>query len=135
MCGDLDWSTAFSREAAVVASETGCRGLELRRGGEFFGAGDRLAASRALFEPGVGVAVFRAEGVLAVGVFDRVTGVLARDVGVPCCRDVLPPGASRFEPAGELDRVEAGLAEFEFEFSFLTETGRRDEPDACGDGD
>lgn len=83
----------------------------------------------------MGVAVLRAEGVLAVGVFDRVTGVLARDVGVPCCRDALPLGTSRLDPAGELDRVEAGLAELEFEFSFLTETGSRDEPDVCGDGD
>lgn len=135
MCGDLDRSTAFSLEAAVVASETGCRGLELRSGGEFFAAADRVAASRALFEPGVGVAVLRAEGVLAVGVFDRVTGVLAREVGVPCCRDVLPLGATRLDPAGELDRVEAGLAEFEAEFSFLTETGSRDEDDVCGEGD
>lgn len=135
MCGDLDWSTAFNLEAAVVASETGCRGLELRSGGEFFGAGDRVAASRALFEPGVGVAVLRADGVLAVGVFDRVTGVLAREVGVPCCRDVLPLAATRLDPAGELDRVEAGLAESEVEFSFLTEMGNRDEDDACGEGD
>lgn len=87
-----------------------------------------MAARRAFFEPGVAV-------LLAVGVFDRVTGVLARDVGVPCWRDVLPLGATRFDPAGELDRVEAGLAELEFEFNFLTEIGSREEDDACGDGD
>lgn len=121
---------ALSLEAAVVASDTGCRGLELRSWGEFFDAGDRLAASRALFEPGVGVAVLRAEGVLAVGVFDRVTGVLARDVGVLCCRDVLPLGGTRLDPAGELDRVEAGLAGLEVELSFLTEIGSREEEDA-----
>lgn len=125
----------FSLEAAVVASDTGCRGLELRSGGEFFGAGDMAAASRALFEPGVGVAVLRAEGVCAVGVFDRVTGVFARDVGVPCCRDVLPLGATRLDPAGELDREEAGLAGLEVELSFLTETGSREEEGAWGEGD
>lgn len=134
MCGDLDRSTAFNLEAAVVASETGWRGLELRSGGELFAAADKDAASRALFEPGVGVAVFRAEGVLAVGVFDRVTGVLAREAGGPCCRDVLPLAGTRLEPAGELDRVEAGLAESEFEFSFFTEIGSREEDEAWGEG-
>lgn len=69
-----------------------------------------------------------------VGVFDRVTGVLARAVGVLCCLDVLPFGGIRRVPAGELDRVEAGLAEFDAEPSFLVNTGNREE-DEAGEGD
>lgn len=62
-----------------------------------------------------------------VGVFDRVTGVFARVVGVLCCLDVLPLGCILRAPAGELDRVDAGLAGFEVVPNFLFKTGSRDE--------
>jgi hypothetical protein len=49
-CGELDRSAVFCLELAVVAAETGCRGRELRRGGEVFGRGaDMYAFKLALF--------------------------------------------------------------------------------------
>lgn len=37
LLGDLALSIAFNRELAVVAMDTGCRGRELRKGGDSFG--------------------------------------------------------------------------------------------------
>jgi hypothetical protein len=37
--GESEGSAAFCLEIAAVAEETGCRGRELRRGGESFGGG------------------------------------------------------------------------------------------------
>ena len=45
-CGDPDRSAAFCLEFAVDAEETGCRGLELRRGGDVFGGGAEMYAFR-----------------------------------------------------------------------------------------
>jgi hypothetical protein len=45
-CGDPDRSAAFCLELAVDAEETGCRGLELRRGGDVFGGGAEMYAFR-----------------------------------------------------------------------------------------
>ena len=46
----VNFSAIFAREAAVVAVETGARGLELRKGGETFGGGAiMLARSKGLF--------------------------------------------------------------------------------------
>lgn len=87
-------------------------------------------ASRALLEPDAEcAAVLREEPALVVGVFDRVTGVFTRVVGVLCCLEALPPSATRLDPVGELDRVEAGLAGLEVELSFLTEIGNREGDD------
>jgi len=76
------------RELAVLAAETGCRGRELRKGGDSFGGGAVIyALRRALF----GVVIwlggcFREEdeedGVAWVGVFAREVGVVERFVGV-----------------------------------------------------
>ena len=67
--GDLALSTAFIRELAVVAIETGCRGRELRSGGDNFGGGAIiLACSRLLLLLGVTRArgaAFRPVGVCA----------------------------------------------------------------------
>lgn len=71
----------------------------------------------------------RAAALFVVGVFDRVTGVFARVAGVLCCREVLPLSGIRLAPAGELDRVEAGLAGLGDELSFLTEIGNREDGD------
>lgn len=76
------------------------------------------------------VAVLRAAATFVVGVLDWDTGVFARVVGVLCCLDTLALVGSRFDPAGEFDRVEAGLAGLGVEVSFLTEIGNRDGDDA-----
>lgn len=115
----------------MVAWETGWRGRELRSGGDSLGGGEITAASR---EPlGLCTGVLRAVEE-PVGVFERVTGVFARDEGVFCCLDVLPPGGILRCPAGEFDRVEAGLAGFDAVPNFLFKTGSREEEE-CGDGD
>lgn len=86
-------------------------------------------ASREVFWLDTGCAAVLRAGALVVGVFDRVTGVFARVVGVLCCLDVLPPAATRLDPVGELERVEAGLAGLEVVLSFLTEIGNREGDD------
>lgn len=88
-------------------------------------------ASRELFGFCTGVLRVAKE---PVGVFDRVTGVFARVVGLLCCLDVLPLGGILRVPAGELDRVEAGLAGFDAVPNFLFNTGSREEDDG-GEGD
>lgn len=132
LCGDFSRSMAFCLELAVVAWDTGCRGRELRSGGESFGGGEITAARREPLEFCTGV--LRTAAAEPVGVFDRVTGVLARVVGLLCCLDDLPPGGSRLAPAGELDRVDAGLAVSDGVPNFLVMTGSRDEVDG-GEGD
>lgn len=115
----------------MVASETGCRGRELRRGGDSFGGGDITVARRELLalEPGI---LWADE---PLGVFARETGVFARIVGVLCClRDLSLGGIRRF-PAGELDRVDAGLAGFEAVPPFLVKIGNLEDAEACGEGD
>lgn len=115
---------ALRRELAVVASDTGCRGRELRRGGESLGGGDITVASREPLEFWTGVLRLAEE---LVGVFDRLTGVFARTAEGFCCLDVLPLGGSRRVPAGELDRVDAGLAGVDGVPNFLLKTGRRED--------
>lgn len=68
---------------------------------------------------------------LDVGVEDRAVGVFARFIatGGPCVLDVLPLFTGRFVFAGEFERVDAGLVEFDGLFSFLTESGSRDDGD------
>jgi hypothetical protein len=47
-----NFSAIFAREAAVLAEETGCLGLELLSGGETFGGGAIMFARReGLFSP------------------------------------------------------------------------------------
>lgn len=71
--GDLALSTALLRELAVVAIETGCRGRELRSGGDNLGGGAMiLACSRLLLLLGV---------TRARGAPFRLVGVLADDLG------------------------------------------------------
>lgn len=129
--GDLERSIAFSLELAVEACDTGCLGRELRRGGDNLGGGEMTAASRALLEFCAGV--FRAAEALD-GVLGRETGVFARAADWLCCLDVRPLETNRRAPAGELDRVDAGLAGFDAVPSFLVKTGSRDEAE-CGEGD
>lgn len=124
---------ALSLELAVVASDTGWRGRELRRGGDCFGGGDTTAARREPVAPGTGV--LRAFDDAPIGVFARATGVFARVAGVLCCLEVLPLGGGRRIPAGELDREEAGLGGVEDVPNFLERTGRREDADECGDDD
>lgn len=131
LLGDLERSTAFSLELAVVACDTGCLGRELRSGGDSFGGGEITAASRELLELCAGV--LRVAEALD-GVLGRETGVFARAVAWLCCLDVRPLGTSRRAPAGELDRVDAGLAGFDAVPIFLVKTGSRDE-DEWGEGD
>lgn len=131
LCGDFSRSMVFCLELAVVASDTGCRGRELRSGGESFGGGDMTAARREPLEFCTGV--LRAAAAEPVGVFDRVTGVLARVVGLLCCLDDLPLGGTRLVPAGELDRVDAGLAVSDGVPNFFVMTGSRE--DVWGEGD
>lgn len=70
-----------------------------------------------------------------LGVFARETGVFARDIGALCCLEDLPLGGIRRIPAGELDRVDAGLAEFEAVSFFLARTGNLEDAEECGEGD
>lgn len=123
---------ALSLELAVVASDTGWRGRELRRGGDCFGGGDTTVARRELFVPGTGV--LRAVDA-PLGVFAVFIGVFARVAGVLCSLEVLPLGGSRLIPAGELDRVEVGLAAVEVVPIFLATTGNREDAAECGEGD
>lgn len=70
--GDLALSTALLRELAVVAIETGCRGRELRSGGDNLGGGAMiLACSRLLLLLGV---------TRARGAPFRLVGVFADDL-------------------------------------------------------
>lgn len=135
LCGDLDLSTAFKRELAVVAVDTDCRGRELRSGGDNFGGGAATYAVRRVLLFGVTRprgAGFR-PGVACVGVFARV-GVLARLTGV-VVRVVLLAGAGRLKVDGELalelSRVDGGLFESLELANFRTETGSRDVGDAA----
>lgn len=82
--GDLGVrSEFFSLELAVVATETGCLGLELRRGGESLGGGVDIIAFSLELPPVVlaGVAMFRGGCFRlprdSVGVLERLP------VGVP----------------------------------------------------
>lgn len=116
-----------------MASDTGCRGRELRRGGDCLGGGETTFARRDPLAFGTGV-LRAVDGPL--GILSRETGVFARIVGVLCCcLELLPLGGSRRNPAGELDRVDVGLAEFEAGPIFLAITGNREDTEECGDGD
>jgi hypothetical protein len=122
--GDFPLSTAFIRELAVVAMETGCRGRELRSGGDSFGEGEATKAwSRVLLvAEALGVAPFRP-------VLGRV-GVLDLDVGV-AARDDLPLACGRFWVAGELEPLEEALREVGVLFSFRTDTGSFEVAESC----
>jgi hypothetical protein len=67
-------------------------------------------------------------GVLAwvVGVEERMMGVFDRAAGGACCLEVRPLADVYFAAAGELDRVDTGLARPEGAFIFLTRTGSRE---------
>lgn len=75
-----------------------------------------------------GIGVLRA-AVELVGVFDRAAGALLDVGGMLCCRDVRPLDAVRRAPAGELERVDAGLVALDGVVSFLFMTGNREEPE------
>jgi len=130
------------RELAVLAFDTGCRGLELRRVGDNFGGSGVIDALRRVL-PVVVICVggcFRVEGVAWVGVLARDVGVVDRLVGVfaleigwggCCCFEIFPLVGGRFAGAGELDRVEeTGLPGVEELVNFLTDTGRREDRDS-----
>lgn len=103
-----EWSTDFSLELAVEATDTGCLGLELRRGGESFGGGADMKAFRrllfafALAGPDVVICCggpFR-ELPAPVGVFERrPDGVPALDER-PLARDPLGAGEGKPELGG-----------------------------------
>lgn len=42
LLGDRPLSAALMRELVVVAADTGCRGRELRNGGDSFGGGEEM---------------------------------------------------------------------------------------------
>lgn len=131
--GEVPLSTARILDAAVVAVATDCRGRELRKGGDSFGAvTETYALSRLLgwvverldggglrLEPDVLLENLGAE--LAVEVFVR------GEASEPCCLDVLPLDVERLPKAeGELDRVDAGLPWLEASFILLVSIGRRE---------
>lgn len=97
------------------------------------GGGETTVARREPLAPGTGVLLEVDDE--PMGVLARETGVFARVTGVLCCLEVLPFGGGRRIPAGEFDRDETGLGEFEAVPNFFIRTGRREEAEECGDGD
>lgn len=138
-------STALILEAVVVAVATDCRGRELRREGDSFGAG--TADTYAFKRPLLGVVIFDGGGFRLepdglelcvldklLGVMDRVVGVFARAASDPCCLDVLPLAGPYFAAAGELGRVESLLGFEELLILFII-IGRREVGDVGGVGE
>lgn len=120
-------STAFMRELAVVATDTGWRGRDDRSGGDSFGGGFAMYAWRRVLLLGVGSpggGPFRPVAD-CVGVLALEVGVLEREVGVVAL-DVLPFAPGRFTFAGEFERVESGLVESPGVLSFRIDSGNFD---------
>lgn len=98
-------SASFNLELAVEATDTGCLGLELRRGGESLGGGADMNAFKRLLlvlPPAVpDVTMLRGGPFLApVGVFDRrPDGVVALD-DLPLARGPLDVGEVKPEVGG-----------------------------------
>lgn len=106
-----------------MATETGCRGRELLRGGESFGGGAIILAWSRLLLVGVTRdrgAAFRVTPPW-VGVLALEVGVFARLVGVPAL-DIRPFVGGLLKAEGELDRVDEGVVSLGLP-SFLTERG------------
>jgi hypothetical protein len=112
--GDLDGSAGLGFEAtAAAAEETGCRGRELRRGGDVFGRGAEMYALRLAF-----VLIFPGLCDLPrcprpTGVFSRFVGVMARPAGLQGLWSGFAgfPFASFLVENGEFARVEGRLEE------------------------
>jgi hypothetical protein len=110
--GELEGSAGLGfAAAAAAAEETGCRGRELRRGGDVFGRGADMYALRLAF-----VLIFA--GLLPrwprpTGVFSRFVGVTARPAGLHGLWSGFGgfPFASFLVENGEFARVEGKLEE------------------------
>ncbi len=120
----------------MLAAETGCLGLELRRVGESFGGGAVMYALRRLLL--LGVEIWLGGGLRedevefltrAAGVVDCFVGVFAAAIG---CRVIRTAFAGRLAGAGEFDLVDTGLLGAGGLVTFLTERGSREEGPGCG---
>lgn len=118
--GGFVLAVSFIRELAVVATETGCRGRELLRGGESLGgAADTYAWSRLLLLLGVTKpdgGCFRG---VWVGVFARVVGGFA----LACLLLLRTFVGGLRSVEGEFDREEVGLESLGVANLLLIETG------------
>lgn len=118
--GGFVLAVSFIRELAVVATETGCRGRELLRGGESLGgATDTYAWSRLLLLPGV----TNPEGGCFRGVW---VGVFARVVvgfALACLLLLRTLAGGLLSVEGEFDREEAGLESLGVANLLLIDTG------------
>lgn len=127
--GEPEVSEGFGFEGVAVAEETGCRGRELRRGGEVFGRGAEMYAFRLEF-----IVIF--SGVLPlprgdrpVGVLDRFVGVIARPAGLQGLWSGFGafPFDSFLDEKGEFARVEGRLDESEEPLKRFVALGMRDD--------
>lgn len=114
-CGEPDRSATFCLELAVEAEETGCRGRELRRGGDNFGRGAEIYAFKlALLFKDISVLLLPRE---RVGVLDRLVGVVERPAGLQGLFSWLltlkPERRPEGEVAREFTRVDAALEDSE----------------------
>lgn len=118
--GGFVLAVSFIRELAVVATETGCRGRELLRGGESLGgAADTYAWSRLLLPLGV----TKPEGGCFRGVW---VGVFARVVvgfALACLLLLRALTGGLLSVEGEFDREEAGLESLGVANLLLIDTG------------
>lgn len=118
--GGFVLAASFIRELAVVATETGCRGRELLRGGESLGgAADTYAWSRLLLLLGV----TKPEGGCFRGVW---VGVFARLVGgfaLACLLLLRTLVGGLLSVEGEFDREEVGLESLGVANLLLMDTG------------
>jgi hypothetical protein len=133
--GELEGSAGLGFEAAVVAAEdTGCRGRELRRGGEVLGSGADMYALRlalVLIFPGL---VDLPRSPRPVGVFSRFVGVTARPAGLQGLWSGFGgfPFVSFLVENGEFARVEGKLEESdEPPLRRFVARGRRDAEGRC----
>ena len=112
--GEVEGSACLGFVVVVVAAEeTGCRGRELRRGGEVLGRGADMYALRlalVLIFPGL---VDLPRSPRPVGVFSRFVGVTARPAGLQGLLSGFGgfPFASFLDENGEFARVEGKLEE------------------------
>lgn len=118
--GGFVLAVSFIRELAVVATETGCRGRELLRGGESLGgATDTYAWSRLLLLLGV----TNPEGGCFRGVW---VGVFARVVvgfALACLLLLRTLAGGLLSVEGEFDREEVGLESLGVANLLLIDTG------------
>lgn len=113
-------AASFIRELAVVATETGCRGRELLKGGESLGgAVDTYAWSRLLLLLGVTRPWGGCFRLVCVGVFARVV----EGFGLACLLLLRPLTGGLLKVEGEFDREEAGLEGLGLASLLLMETG------------